>query len=67
MLINNKKYCKFMVGKHDIKSQEYWSNYVIKKFGNDIDPYWTTERNFYNEVELLDVLYVREDVRFKGI
>lgn len=54
-----------MVGIYDTKKQEYWSNYVKNKFGKEVDPYWTTEKNFYNENETLDVLYIREDIRFK--
>lgn len=65
MNIKGKKYCRFMVGIYDTKKQEYWSNYVKNKFGKEVDPYWTTEKNFYNENETLDVLYIREDIRFK--
>lgn len=54
-----------MVGQYDIKQQDYWSKYVRDKFGSDIDPYWTTEKNFYNDNQIVDVLYVREDIRFK--
>lgn len=65
MKINGNKYCRFMVGQYDIKQQDYWSKYVRDKFGSDIDPYWTTEKNFYNDNQIVDVLYVREDIRFK--
>lgn len=64
MMVKGREYCVLMRGQHDCKSQDYWSRYAIEKWGEDVDPYWTT--SFNDEKNILeDVLYVRKDIRFK--
>lgn len=63
---NGQRYCILLRGKHDCRSQDYWSKYAIGKWGNSIDPYWTTEFN-YEKSMLEDVLYVKENIRYKGV
>jgi hypothetical protein len=60
MIINGDKYVVFMRGIYDCKKQDYWSKYVRERFGNHIDPHWTTELNE-------DIMFVKESVRYTGI
>ena len=52
-----------MRGQYDCNDQDFWSKYVIKKWGDKIDPYWTTSLNENGDLE--DVLYVKKSIRYK--